>query len=839
MIEINNLIKEYLLPNKNNIIALNEINLSIDSKGFIAVVGKSGSGKTTLLNILGGLDTPTSGIVKVDGEELNYKNSKQLDLFRCYKVSFIFQDFNLLDDYSVYENIRLGLNIQGITKEAADARIKAALNDVGLEGFENRKISTLSGGQKQRVAIARALCKDSEVVLCDEPTGNLDSKTSNEIFNIIKSLSKVRLFIVVTHDEDSALKFADRVIKISDGKIVEDKLIKKNNINEENTNQKSVYRNKKTYGLGAQHSLQMIKHNISRSAFSSMAMFLLLAVSFTLVSVFTSLSQYDKKDSFVNTLKANGQYILAVTKYVDKVVTYPNGEISYGYTVACEKVLESDLTILKNDMPDMVGVYPSYCFAKPFSDFKNIELNLYNDTGYGFAFKEAVAVDDFSKFNSPLLFGTYPQKNNEILIYDYMADSLIQQGVFNDKINSLAGATLTDSVTGLEICISGIIKSQYENYINASEYSTGYDFAGAYLSGLKVIFCYPSFIDLLSNNREYNSIIHSCVVNLNAETDEEIKLGATKIRNIDINGLNFFATLPNYEDKSGIILSTVELAKILNISENELTYDKAINFLENYQVEFKQIINDVSIYPMGTGIEINDIIAISYDNIDIDGVLNFYSAENELIFSDNSGVFKQIYIGLCTDWKVNKSVVSYFWYPEEKPAQFYIDNPEFYDEIYSDYDPIGFLIKEADLYLTRVRDFSNMISFIVLGMSFLVVLIYTIITLQKYKYKIGVLKALGAKTLNIVLIFGLQLLIISFISFIVSVPMSYAVLNFINSTFVKSINESLLFFSLTFGSVAIAFAFATLGIIIVAGIPLLKLTFTSPMNTIKAGRKQL
>ncbi len=842
MIELNNLLKEYSISGNDKVVALNDISLSINASGIIAVVGKSGSGKTTLLNIMGGLDKPTSGDVVVNGERLNFSNNKQLDLYRNYIVSFIFQDYNLLEDYSVFDNVKLGVKIQGIKKAYSEKRILDALKQVGLEGFEKRKISTLSGGQKQRVAIARALCKESKIVLCDEPTGNLDSKTSNEIFEVIKTLSKDRVFIVVTHDEDSALKYADRIIKISDGKVVDDlTVISNNEIENKNTDVGKCaveQKRRKTYGLGALNCLQMVRHNIVHFAFSSIALFLLLTLCFTLVSIFISLSQYNERDAFVNTLKTNQQYILSVTKYVDQVINLGNGNISYGYTVAYDMAQESDIQLLEKDLPTTVDVYPSYNLIKPFTDFENIKLQSFSDAGYANAFKEAIAVDDFSNFNSPLLFGKYPQEENDILIYDYMARSLIEQNIFKGNIDRIVGATLTDSTTGISMKISGILKSQYKNYIGLSKESNNYDYAISYLSGLKVIFCKPTFIKQVCNS-DYLSIIDCSVVwNIDDEKNR-LDFNATKIKTITATNLNFYVTASDFADNNGIIISKNALAKILNKPLDELNEEIARNFIENYTMEFGVLYNDVGLYPMQSYISTNNIIAVCNEDIDSDGVICFYSKDNYNYFMSENGRFRQIYIGLCDEWTDNTTVVNYFWYHEEKTLQFYEDNPEYYDEVYCIYDPIGVLITDADYYLANVRELSTIINYIVLGLSFVVVLIYTFMTLQRYNYKIGVLKALGTKTLNIILVFGLQLLIISICAFILSVPLSELLILLINNLFVRDINTNLVFFGLTFSSTAIAFAIATLGIIIVSGIPLLKLALDSPIKTINHGRKKL
>ena len=837
MIKLENITKEYYISKDSKVSALQNVSLSVGDSGMVAIVGKSGSGKTTLLNILGGLDMPTSGYVTVDGVGLDYKNRHQLDLYRGYTVSFVFQDFNLLEDYSVIENVKLGVKLQGVGNSDAVARAKWALEQVGLAGYEGRKISSLSGGQKQRVAIARALCKDSEIVLCDEPTGNLDSNTSNEIFNLIKTLSKDRVFIIVTHDEESAYTFCDRVVKISDGRIVHDITIGEVESKPAETVKKKT--NKRIFGLGFVHCMQMIRHNVTHSLFGNIAMLLLLTICFTLSSVFVSLSQYEEKEAFLTTIQANDQYILSITKYEDSVIKLPNGNLIYGYQPVYDRVSESDIESVKRLLPKEIGVYSSYYFAKPFSDFKPIEVGDFSDVGYAFSFKEAIVVENFETFLPRLVAGSKPVADNDVLIYDFMAASLIERGIVNGDINGIVGHTLTDTVTGMKMRISGILASKYQNYLNQSVGSNSYDFAVAYLSGLRAIYCKSEFVKRLEDYKDYISVIDCSLACYTDDSEIRIKNVGTQIRRMSSVDLTYFAvaTDMDWDYGAGVIVSLDRLARFMNRPASSITQAEAQQFIDSYQLEYGVLINDADLAPVGPSGVTNNIIAVCNESIDNDGALNYYSTLGHEFESDN-GSFRQLYLGLCNDWTINKAVIDEFWYPEEKPYEFYIKHPKFYDEVFADYDPAGFLIREANEYLVNVKETAEVVNYIVLGLSVLVVIVYTIFTLRKYNYKIGVLKALGAKTFSVILIFGLQLLLVSLLAFLVSLPLSFSVLAVINSSFVKGLATNLVLFSTTFSSIIVALLFATLGIAVVSGIPLVKLAFTSPIKTIAASRNK-
>lgn len=219
MIEIKKIIKIYKSKKKNNHKALDNINLTLPDNGLVFIIGKSGSGKSTLLNLLGGLDNTTSGSIFVDGNEITKYKENELANYRNNHIGFIFQDYHLLDELTVYENIVLSLNLN---KLEDNGLVFKALEKVGLEGYENRYPTELSGGERQRVAIARAIVKKPYVILADEPTGNLDNETGTQIVNLLKELSRDCLILIVSHNTIDTYKYADRIIKLSNGHIISD-----------------------------------------------------------------------------------------------------------------------------------------------------------------------------------------------------------------------------------------------------------------------------------------------------------------------------------------------------------------------------------------------------------------------------------------------------------------------------------------------------------------------------------------------------------------------------------------------------------------------------------------
>ncbi len=219
MIKVENLTKIYKSKGSFDCKALDNVSFVLGDKGFVFVIGKSGSGKSTLLNMLGALDNVTSGDVVVDGNSLSSLKNSHFDDYRNNNIGFIFQDFHLIDTLTVRRNVELSLDLQNKTD---NGEVDDALKKVGLDGYGDRYPRELSGGQKQRVAIARAIAKKPKVVLADEPTGNLDTKTSKQIINLLKQLSKEILIVVVSHNLADAHNNADRIIELADGKILSD-----------------------------------------------------------------------------------------------------------------------------------------------------------------------------------------------------------------------------------------------------------------------------------------------------------------------------------------------------------------------------------------------------------------------------------------------------------------------------------------------------------------------------------------------------------------------------------------------------------------------------------------
>ncbi len=224
MIRLNNVNKYYNRKKSNEIHVINDTSLVLEEKGLVTFLGPSGCGKTTLLNAIGGLDKVHSGEIWLDDDKITCRSNNKKDEIRNASIGYIFQNYNLIEDATVFENVALVLKMMGVRDKAEiEARVMFVLERVGIDRYKNRPAKMLSGGERQRVGIARAIVKNPKIIIADEPTGNLDSKNTIEIMNIIKAISREKLVILVTHEREIAEFYASRIIEVLDGRIVSDR----------------------------------------------------------------------------------------------------------------------------------------------------------------------------------------------------------------------------------------------------------------------------------------------------------------------------------------------------------------------------------------------------------------------------------------------------------------------------------------------------------------------------------------------------------------------------------------------------------------------------------------
>lgn len=415
MIELKNVSKTYKSKKSKSTKALDNVSLTLSDKGMTFILGKSGSGKSTLLNVLGGLDKYDSGDMLILGKSSKDFKEADFDSYRNTYVGFIFQEFNILEDYDVYENIILALQLQ--QKEVDLKKVDDLLEKLELTELKKRKVNELSGGQKQRVAIARALIKDPKIILADEPTGNLDSKTGSGVMDLLKEISKDKLVVIVSHDEEYAKKYGDRIIEIKDGNIINDtNKEKESNVKNTYKTIKSKLPFKESFKLG----IGSLKHKKVKLFFT---IFLTIA-TLGFLSCADTLSNYDFSTNHAEYLSdKNEQYIEIEEKHIFKD--------RYGY-IETNRISLTDDNYKKIEGKLGKG-YNVYHFTDENSygtEYDVISLLHINDKNIPTNFTaEIVATNEISKILKENIIGRTPSSSNEIVISNHVASLMIQNGV--------------------------------------------------------------------------------------------------------------------------------------------------------------------------------------------------------------------------------------------------------------------------------------------------------------------------------------------------------------------------------------------------------------------------
>ena len=425
MLELKNVNKTYRPKKSAETKALVDVSITFPDKGLVFVLGKSGCGKSTLLNVIGGLDKPDSGEISIMGRSSKDFSSTDFDSYRNTFVGFVFQEYNVLDEFTVEDNIAIATELQGKKRDRAE--IAEILKKFELEGLERRKPNTLSGGQKQRVAIARALIKNPRIILADEPTGSLDSDTGKEVLGILKKLSEEKLVVVVSHDREFAETYADRIVEMKDGKVVADYPVSASVARasgEADTARTYTDEEKKLIRsrLPFRHALRLGVSGIRTKPVKLVFTVILTAIAFILFGVFSTLALYDKEKV---TEKAITDHEISYLKYgkgyFEKEVIYgvENSDRQFVYLRESESVVPTNMT--EAEYLELSAKYPSAIavFDAPIAieDFTT-DTFFYSDEYRG----AACSYDNGASLK--LLAGRLPENAGEALIPSFMFDAV-------------------------------------------------------------------------------------------------------------------------------------------------------------------------------------------------------------------------------------------------------------------------------------------------------------------------------------------------------------------------------------------------------------------------------
>ncbi len=412
MIRIDNITKQYQSKH-NTVTAIHDLSLSIGERGLVFLVGRSGCGKTTLLNLIGGMDAVTSGEITVAGRSLSRFSPKEYDAYRNTFVGFVFQDFNLIEELTVAENIGLALELQG--RRSDHAAIEQALSQVELDGMGNRYPKELSGGQKQRVAIARALIKKPRILLADEPTGALDETTGRQILELLKKLSRDTLVLIVSHDREFATQYGDRIIELADGKLISDT----GDTKAAAVTPAPTVKSRLSFATCLKLAWRYLKSRKLRVAVVA----LLSVAALLMVGVTDLISAYDKQTAIISSLYENQTPYATLLKEKNiNTAWYGNGF----------KLTDADIQALTEQTGQSTkGVYiPSFTdlsIEKNYGSTRvmNEHYGEYVPTLSGFVeFSE----QDMTDFGFAMMAGRLPEKEYELVVSDYVYQSFLHAG---------------------------------------------------------------------------------------------------------------------------------------------------------------------------------------------------------------------------------------------------------------------------------------------------------------------------------------------------------------------------------------------------------------------------
>ncbi len=496
MLIIKGLTKEYLSKRKHKKIALTGINLTFPNKGLIIINGQTGCGKTTLLNMIGKLDVPTSGEIIYNNTSILEYTKKETEAYLNSEIGFVFQEYNLINDLRVIDNLRMVYELSG--KEIDEEKIDTLLEYFKITETKNKLCDELSGGERQRVALIRALLKDAKIILADEPTGAVDKKTGELIINYLKEISKERLVIVVTHNEEYGPKYADQIIKMEDGMVVYN-----NKIGE---TKEEVTENKLTEVKNLKF-LTMIKlayHYLKTNLKYLLALLIVTVISFSFIGLLLSFTTINEDQMIARYIQENKINYLNVTDYaLAKAISEP--DVTDSNYLDYQQV---DHYLQKNK----ISSYPYYNYNEHLdnisfeSNFQKENMETDSNTS-GF-----VTLDEkeIKEFKCKILAGTLPKKENEIAISTYFYEQFVINGYYNYLTGIKKSITTYEDLIGLEVnlfskslIITGIIDCGFDLNQFTEEYKEDDSnrYLGYYLHlerkhGLITkLFVHPSFIE--------------------------------------------------------------------------------------------------------------------------------------------------------------------------------------------------------------------------------------------------------------------------------------------------------------------------------------------------------
>ena len=739
MIRFENVSKEYRSKKGGSTKALTDININLNNKGLIFIIGKSGSGKSTLLNILGGLDSKTSGKIYIDNKDIDSFKEKDFDSYRNTYIGFIFQDFNLLEEYNVFDNVMLSAKLQ--KKKVDKEEILNLLDRLGLKGLEYRNINELSGGQKQRVGIARALIKNPKIILADEPTGNLDSISSKETFKLLKEISKEKLVVVVSHDLENANTYADKILELQDGKAIRNDLT----IKEQDNSTFTSVSAKLPFKECLHFAFTSLKSNKVKLFFT----IILTMISLVFMGISVNSFLYDKGTFMAGVMRDNNEYIFDISK----IEVEPAGA-SFPFDLT-----NDDLNILKENINEELN--PTYRlynnnrlltftygdYVEPDEDFDHVPM----------WFNYIELKDDRILGN---IEGKIPVNSNEIMVHKNVARYICKYGILDSTNNIYKPNSIDELINSNKEIMLGdnkvIITGIVDNDLNDDYF--------IYVNG---------FVDNAILNNDINTFL----------TDSYLSKKEITAKNIAIynNNVQLITNTITKLNKDEIIIS-LDLFRELDNNFNDELNEYLLN---NSEDNYSSLINTFTNSYINTNNSFNNLY------ITFNGNLNSNSIKNDLkvvgISLDNNNYISNDYITEIESTNSNKYNFSYRVYEDNYNELKNIINT--YETNYNKSGIYYYLtlphyddLEQINAIYNFLAKYINIITLVFVLFTILLFSNFIYISITYSKKQIGILRALGTNKNDIVKIFLYESIIVGIMSYIISIILWFISINLLNNS---------------------------------------------------------
>ena len=827
MIKVENLTKIYS-NKKLTVKALDDISFTLPNTGMVFILGKSGSGKSTLLNMIGGLDNFTSGEITIDGNSFSKFKMKDYDDYHNEWLGFVFQDFCLIDDLNIYQNIALSLDLQRKTiDDTYKKNIENILSMVDLVGMGERKVTELSGGQKQRVAIARALVKKPRIILADEPTGNLDSKTSRHILELLKKLSKDRLVIIVSHNTDDAKTFADRIIELADGKIIRDEIKNEKFIDSATLNETTLTLPKDraineaeieeiNHTLQAKKSNKITKIKQGSSAFSpnkestkdpyvqkrflhrlklrkkraltlstqflkkrwlnSSVTVLIVSLLMFVFGLCQFMISLDTSEMFADSLRASNQEVIMAYKgqYTDAFDTQFNTSYCLDTTPDIEKFREAGYNDKIYQLYSIGAVHANNHLMLGYTVPNSSIEKFYATEACGtlvcdMDYITRIWGDEHGNIN--IIAGELDRTEYGIIITDYMADSYFY---FKNKPIDYESLITT---TPYRMPINAIIDTDYETRFAEAKNLI------SEMKNLKRTELSSEQIDVIMRAGEAIRRSYAICYTINSDFVEDYSTTSTS-----------YTYLTNYY-LSNNTLGLAGLGESSYIFYNS-NYDLKDNEISMRVDQYNKLFKDSPGFQMYTDDTVGTFTPITFTlekyplNLQNNPSAN-YSLEITIKSLHKSTVNK----GNQSSVYASRDLFNYFKKAELIPFALYFTNTDKAAELYEVFDELAYHLK-SDLFtsidsvgkMAKVfNQFFDIIIWVIFAAGVLLLVSFARQNIKRRTYDIGVMKSLGSTTREIGFIFGMQVFLVGILICIFSTIALYFGTTIVNGILVESV----------------------------------------------------